>query len=548
VRLLLALSIPCALLAQEDWVSFRAAPFEVLASDGERQARETLNTLEQLRDALGQLLGKQDLATLWPVRIVLLRPGARHAAYQTAALDLRRENYSGAFDRGQPIPRVWLRELVRILLEANTRRMPAEIESGLETLFSTIQATGPRIQLGIPPPAAERTRDWARTHLVTVDPAYRGRARVLFSNLQQEADWRAAYKNAFEKTEQEMEAEVDRYLASAQFAPAEISGRPLNPERDFTPRPVEPVVAKVALADLLRGDAARLAYQAALNAHPKTPEAMEGLGLFAEAAAAGSRSARAWLEAGTREKDPAKARAALETAAKLNPRWAQPHLRLAALEADPVGKIPHLKKATSLEPRQAPLWQALAETHLAASQFAEAGQAWRAAENAAADGKERVRVRQARVDFETRRADLETAERRRVADEQARELQRLKDEALARVREAEARTNQGQAPADPNRKVVEWWEGPRPSAKIAGVLLRVDCIGKQARLAVSGDDKKTTQLLIRDPARIVILGGGESSLRCGPQKPPRRITVEYVSKPDAKLAVAGEALLIEFPQ
>jgi hypothetical protein len=56
---------------------------------------------------------------------------------------------------------------------------------------------------------------------------------------------------------------------------------------------------------------------------------------------------------------------------------------------------------------------------------------------------------------------------------------------------------------------------------------------------------KELRLLIPDPSQVAILGGGEQSLSCGPQK-PRRVTVEYFPKRDAKLGTAGEVATLQF--
>ena len=94
---------------------------------------------------------------------------------------------------------------------------------------------------------------------------------------------------------------------------------------------------------------------------------------------------------------------------------------------------------------------------------------------------------------------------------------------------------------------MEWWDGAQPTAKLKGKLERVDCLSGMARIAVRGDDKKLVQLLIRNPDKIVIEGGGDKTLGCGAQRPPRSISVGYFPKTDAKTATSGEAALIEFP-
>ena len=73
----------------------------------------------------------------------------------------------------------------------------------------------------------------------------------------------------------------------------------------------------------------------------------------------------------------------------------------------------------------------------------------------------------------------------------------------------------------------------------------MDCLGKQLRVVLTGDDGKPIRLLVADPGRITLIGAGELTLGCGPQK-ARRVSVEYFPKPNPKLATAGEVAVIEF--
>ena len=56
---------------------------------------------------------------------------------------------------------------------------------------------------------------------------------------------------------------------------------------------------------------------------------------------------------------------------------------------------------------------------------------------------------------------------------------------------------------------------------------------------------KLVKLLVADPSKVVYTGNGEVSLGCGARK-PRRITVEYFPKANARLATAGEVATIDF--
>jgi hypothetical protein len=73
----------------------------------------------------------------------------------------------------------------------------------------------------------------------------------------------------------------------------------------------------------------------------------------------------------------------------------------------------------------------------------------------------------------------------------------------------------------------------------------VDCLGTQARLIVQTTEGKTLRLLVPDPGKIVITGGGAQSLGCGVQK-ARRVSIEYWVKANSRLATAGEVATIEF--
>jgi hypothetical protein len=55
----------------------------------------------------------------------------------------------------------------------------------------------------------------------------------------------------------------------------------------------------------------------------------------------------------------------------------------------------------------------------------------------------------------------------------------------------------------------------------------------------------TLKLLVVDPGKIILSGGGEQSLGCGAQK-SRRVTIEYWAKSNPRLGTTGEVATIEF--
>ncbi|HWQ55033.1 MAG TPA: hypothetical protein VN442_15205 [Bryobacteraceae bacterium] len=542
-----------AVSAQDSWIEFRSGPFEVWSNGGERPARAALMRFEQFRHALGQIVGEEELETPVPLRLLVFRKQDRREP--SNAILTGRDRFAAILTADAPPSDTLQRELARLLLESNTARMPAEWERGIEDLFSTVDVEGIRVTLGRPP--ATPNRDWARAHLLATRSEYYGKLRVILSNLRKGVPPEAASRNAVAKSPAEIEREVDAYFAARNFPTIQVSSRPLA-ERDFRLRPVEPAAARLALADLLLADSSA-AYETMIREKVNMPEAHEGLGLlalregrrddarahFAAASAAGSKSARCWLEYGRLEPDASKAIAALKRAAELNPKLAEPHFLMSQRETGAQQRTAALKKAAELAPRELIYWEALAKTYLEQNDFSNAARAWTAAEQAAANPADRARMREARAAIERQRLDHEAAERRRAAEEEERELARLKQEAVAELRAIEARANKGGSDSKPGEKVVPWWDGPKPQGRVRGTLKQVDCIGTQARLVIDGEDGKPIRLLVPDPAGVTILGGGQQALGCGPQK-PRRIVVEYFPKRNPKLATAGEVATVEF--
>jgi hypothetical protein len=558
--LLLAVMRPAWLLADDRWIALKSGPFEVFSNAGERPAREKLMYLEQFRETLRVITGKQEMRMVWPVHVLIFKNAAEIPALPKQ-FKLGRDARMAAITEAGGFSKEDLGELARLLLYENTNRLPPDIEKGLIELVSTVQIDGPRITLGAPVPEAERTPGWALMHLVTVNPEYAGRSSVMISNLEQSVDFEAACHNAFEKTAAQIQQQADADLKAGNFATISISGRALSLTRDFKPVQLGAEDVPIARADLLLAGGhtaeASTAYKAIHG-----PEGPEGIALMElddqkdkEAKAAlqdaidgGSKSARAWLELGRLQSDADE----LKKASELNPRWGEPYFQLADLNAaidkeNLEQRAVLLKKAASLDPRSSDYWTALAKNDEAAKDFAEAQKAWSGAERAAATDEERERIRKVRLDVQAKRFDEEAAERKRIKDEAEADLQRVKAQSEAEIHAAEnaalKRMNpNGAAPPKPQA----WYEAPTAGASVDGVFARLDCLDQRARLVIQTPDGKTMQLLMADPSQVSLGGGGEKTFTCGAQKQVRQVTVHYNAKPDAKLHTAGEVVAIEF--
>jgi hypothetical protein len=539
--------LPCLLAADDLWVKFISGPFEVWTDGAPKAAREDLVRLEEFRNALGQVVGEQDLQTPQPVRVLVFKNNKGWTTSVPVAQG--RDTYAIVLDeKAIPGPAI-LTELTRLFLDSNTNRMPAAFEHGLIEFFSTLQVTGIRITAGTPPPQPDL--DWARIHLLVADPEYYGKLRVLLYNLRKGVADDPAYRNAFGKSAAEIEAQTKAHFAAGNFPTTTLSSRPMSPN-DFAERQTSDSEARLARADLLVGSQSAAEYEALLRDHVKIAEAEEGLGLlalrdqrrdearrhFEAATMAGSGSARCYIEYAKLEPDNEKAMQALLRAAGINSKLDEPFALMASRDTDPAKRLAHWKAAAERNPRKAFYWQALAEAYLADNNFAEAAKAWDLGAQAAIDPAERARMRAARASIEQQKLDFEDAQRRK----EAAEVDKLKQQARSDLHALEEKYRE---PGASEEKPVPWSDFPRPSGKLIGVLKQVDCLGAKTRLVVEGDDRKIARLLMTDPGKVAIIGGGNQTLNCGAQK-ARRVMIEYFPKPDSRLATAGEIATIEF--
>ena len=547
-RLFVFALLPGLLAAEDHWVKFLSGPFELWTNANTKAARKDLVRFEEFRHTLGQLIGENDLQLPQPIRILVLKDAKPWSSARP--ITEGRDAYYIVLDEKTVPDANLIAELTVRFLNSNTSRMPANFEHGLVEFMSTLRVDGIRITAGSPP--AKPDLDWARIHLLVTDPDYYGKLRVLLYNLRKGVAGDPAYRNAFGKTAAEIETATERHFAAGNFQTTALPSRPMSPN-DFAERQVSDADARLTRADLLSVTQSAGEYEALLRDQAKLAEAYEGLGLlalraerkdeakrqFEAAIAAGSGSARCYVEYARLEPDNEKATQALLRAAGINSKLDEPFALMAARDTDPAKRLAHWKAAAERNPRNAAYWQALAEGYLAQHNFADAAKAWDQGAQAATDPAERERMLHARASIEQQRLDYIDEQRRK----EAADLERLKQQARADVHALEEKYRDSGETS--NGKPVPWWDGPKPSGKVSGSLKQVDCLGSQSRLVIESDDHKTTRLLLTDPEKVAITGGGTQSLSCGAQK-ARRIAVEYFPKTNQRFSTAGEVATIEF--
>jgi hypothetical protein len=496
-----------------DWTEYRMGPFLVISNAGDRAARERLTQMEQTRHVLAGMLGKTDLQAVWPIVLVLFpnqKEYGPHALSRPFVPGGSSDLSAWTADTPQPLD--WRREVVRRLIADNAGLLSGVTVTALEDLFSTIDVNATRVRLGAPLPKdvlpPDRLRAWAKIQFYATNPEFAGRFRIYLSNLQQggtvQGDESVAARNAFDLSLEELNRRADAYFRSGVFEASPVFGEALNPNRDF----IEKRLPQSDVDD----------WFAELKAGGKTFPPVSPRGLLA----AGTASS-------------------LDQAAKANPRWAEPHVRLAALETNVLVKVSRLKVATALEPNNSSYWQALAEAQTAANQPTDAAKSWVSAERAAPSDAERARIHQIRLDADQRRIDFEISEKKREADERAADLQRVKDGAAAEVRAAEAKANREQGGLKSGATPVPFAQ-IYGGESITGTLIQVDCLNGPRRLIIEkpGKASSTVKVLIKGTD-----GLNPADFTCGAQKPTRQVFVTHDAKPDAQLGTIGNVQTYE---
>jgi hypothetical protein len=385
---------------------------------------------------------------------------------------------------------------------------------------------------------------WARMQLFATKFEYSLSFHIFLAALRSGTDMRAAERNAFGKDPDGLDREVAANLAAGSWEPTQVSGRPLDPKRDFGEHTLDSASAAVYLANAnfnANPDAAEAAYKDAIGAGPPAAAlGYEGLAALAEshkenpkpfydkAIQAGSHSAPVYVGAA----DGLAAEQAvplLKRAEQLNPLWAEPVFEEAELAKDPAEKLALLKQATHLDPRGTQYWVALAQLQTTLGQAAAAQGSWVRAEDSAATPAERERLHRERAESEQERLDAaESASKRerdaaRLADEQAQQAE------AARIRAAEQKANAGKDEAPEN---VVPWSALVPQKQLTGKLIAVECLGSNARLEIKDRQGSSIHLLLKNVS--------DSGLACGVQKPVRSVSLSYAAQSDERFHTAGQ--------
>ena len=521
--------------AAEKWFMTSVGSVELVGNAPLRASLDTIGQVEQLRYAIGELIGNPAIAFSPPLRLLITKQAE-------LAPDLRagRSRLTLPLVAGQGISPATFQILARQLLHTGTARLPPDFAEGLITLLSTVEIQGAHVVWGAPPPASQRSLAWARIHMLATQPAYYGKLRIILFNLQKGVAEDPAFRNAIGKSVAEFTAEAERYRSAGQFATADAPSKTLNAQRDLKVVPLTDEDGRLAIADLLDARS-QAAYQAMVGRKSHMAEAYDGLGQlalqrndpaaaldnFSRAVELESKDASLWTAYAKVETDRVKAGDAIARALELDPQNAEAHYLLGVRKNDPV----QFELATTFAPANAVYWDALATAYLDQNRFADAAKAWRAAEQNAPDAAMRERMRAAWMSMEGKRLDFETAERRATEDQQRQKLDQLKNKSIADLHAAEAKINgariNGLGSRDEGPAPVPWDEVM--PVELRGTLKKVECLGTRTRVTIAAADGSTVALTVKSRKGLV----------CG-STPNRVVATEYLKRPDEKLGTAGE--------
>ncbi|MBI4906483.1 MAG: hypothetical protein HY820_22830 [Acidobacteria bacterium] len=549
---------------QARWWKVDSPPRSVLSEAGERQARDILARLELAHRVFSQIFPNTRHAPL-PVTAYLLSSNRFRSVrtdHQTAGF------YQSGPDRdsivleiGRP-PRILFHEYAHLALHHSTGPLPSWMEEGLAEFYSTIEVAGTRVRIGAPIPShigllaatswmsstelsQARTgnrhgtanpvfysQSWAMVHMLRMHETYRARFGELLSALAAGEAQPQAFQRIYGRGFPDALIDLKTYVAHARLPVMEVAIPSADPAavRSFAMAETdgETEFARLALQTGHGAEAAALYRKLTALRNPSTRD-LESMGLLAleqrdqPAALRHLRQAIAMPDAGAvtyfeyalllREHPPPdwtsrqlrdEVTRCLEEAVRRNPAFAEALFLLGTFAANAAcyaEAVPLLQRAAAILPRQSSFWHALALSYHALHDGPNTHHAAQRALNAAQTAQE---------------------------VEMARAAMRLSE------------------PQSATPPVPEPAIRPATTTRAQGVLERVDCLGKPARLHVRVNGKPTA-FWVDDPGAVLLKNQSSVTFefRCGVIAPVP-IVVEYTPLADADRLTVGYVVGLEF--
>ena len=553
---LVALTLTVAGLAQgadPEWIKLRSANFEVFTSAGERAGSQTIEILERTRSFFQQRmqLKPPDSVT---VRVVLFGSEREYLPYRLS--EVANAYYMGRNDAdwivlvaGDQSSRSAIHEYVHLLVRHSKWRIPRWLNEGLAVFYSTMRRVGWTAVVGEAPPeriSALRTErwepleqvlqasyehytegiepvqmfyseSWALTHMLLLSQEFRHKVTELFRLLTADTPSATALETVYGIPIGELERRLQSYVRQGRLLTAVFDlklGRIAG--RSFA-EPATGLEVVLLLADLLanlgRTEEARAMYKKASTENPEAPGPHERLGnleyLLDDRKQAEIHFGRAF-ELGSE-----------------SPVMLLRYARLQRVAGDENMVETLLMRAVAAAPEDVEAKLALGGHFLHRDSYAEAVAILKQIRDPNAEQARSAHRMLANAHFMLNDFEKGLREARQLLElartpGQINEAQRL----LANLER-------------------DSFVG---SDMVAGLFVRLHCLGNQARMELAVGDE-TVSLLIDDGGRVAIKGFDDASvdLHCGEQK-PRSVVVRFLPAENTELETQGVVRSVEFTE
>jgi len=546
------LAAPAVPGAEPTWTRIKSGRVELIASAGEKKARDAVLPFERLQNLLGEIVKPRGLAPA-PVRVVLFQSKREYEPYRVGEFAVAHSItgqgrdwivMSGTDSANYSLA---LRDFTHALIRQRGG-VPLWLEEGLAWLYSNPSQNGTHVLIGavVPNLASAFARgkwipssrlmtvkrqdteytdkivstmfsaqSWALVRLLVLREEYRSRLPRLVRAIEEGQSSEQAFQAVYAITPSQLDHAVDSYVRAERLAGGlfDVEFEKKRPDAQVSALP--PAESEAMLADLLAGagkqEEAAKAYTALAEKEPNRPEASQGLGYLA-------------LKKGDRDG----ALKHFARASSLNSRSVEFYRDYAALltaagRADKELQMA-LERALDLDPNLSDARMRLAQYYLRNEEFALSASHFRLVKDVPED-QEREFVDgmfTACYNAGDREGARAAMQRLRERGTTKADLQSVEKMLLALAQPPQPRPVPSPRGASPSGHL-----DPDALPKISGRLDRLDCSVKPMRL-IATVDGEAADFVIEDAQRIVLRGFGAGSVEfeCGALK-PEPVAIRY---------------------
>src|SRR5713226_9083260 len=298
-----AMLLPCAAPAAEQWLKLQSSHFELYTTAGEKKGREAVLYFEQVRDFFQRTRGAARAMPGTPVRIIAFRSDKEFEPYRFNAASTA--FYLEGYDRDYIVMRsispeyypVAVHEFTHLLVKHTGAELPIWFNEGLAELYSTLKPTGKKVMVGEviqgrfyylqqhkwlslealtsadhnSPYYNERDRagffyseSWALVHMLNLSSEYRPQFSKFLNLLASGVTASSAFWQAYAKTIDQVQKDLEGYLRGTHFNAAVFDVKLEKSAEEPDILPATPLESGMVLADLLaltgKQEAAKEAY------------------------------------------------------------------------------------------------------------------------------------------------------------------------------------------------------------------------------------------------------------------------------------------------